>query len=154
MNTQFTTKTSELLAATSIPSLDPPVDKNFNQTASGLVTILYLNSQANSPSGLYTSSAAMAFTNTTENNNNNLIIDSRVFPEGENYREYVSQVKDSCTKKTKGLFDILVVESTAIGELRDCFLDLNTWDSTIGAGFDSVALKNGIYKGRLCKLTI
>ncbi|KAJ3235510.1 hypothetical protein HDU81_000390 [Chytriomyces hyalinus] len=156
-----TTKTSSTASATSQPSQVsrsadgfPVPDPSYNLTAAGPVTILMLNSQSTSPQGRFFVDKAARLTSTTVNNNNKLRIDVKSFPENTGYEEYLRQVREACDKKMGGLFDVVMLEATVLGELGDCLVDLGAWDPAMGTGFAKGVLQNSYVNKRLVSLPI
>ncbi|KAI8622515.1 hypothetical protein BC830DRAFT_1088603 [Chytriomyces sp. MP71] len=156
-NTLFHTTTTTS-AATAAPTVSrsadgfPIPDPNYNSTSSGPVTILMLDSQSSSPYGSYVAQSATHLTASTVNNNNKLKIDIKSFPPGTTYDTYLSQVRTACDEKLGGLFDVVMLEATVLGDLADCLVDLGEWEAGMGAGFAARILQNSLVNKRLVSL--
>ncbi|KAI9342015.1 hypothetical protein BDR26DRAFT_859939 [Obelidium mucronatum] len=152
-----TTSTKSAAAATSTQHpLDanefPIPDPTYNTTASGPVTILMLYDQANSLHGQYISKSARTFTASPLNNNANLKIEIKPFPQGQDYREYLTQLRSACEQKITNLFDVVFLEATVLGDLADCLVDLGPWDPKMVDGFAPAILENSFVDKRLVSL--
>ncbi|KAJ3320089.1 hypothetical protein HDU76_000388 [Blyttiomyces sp. JEL0837] len=157
-----TTTTTTTTTSTQIPQQPPLIsssgypipDPTYNITATGLVTILMLHNQATGSRGKFLNDAQTAFTSSSENNNDHLRIEWRVFPEHQDYGTYLSQLKKACDGKVKGLFDLVWVEASQVGELGDCFVDLLGWDAEITDGILPAAVQNSMHHKRLVTLPV
>ena len=127
---------------TSSASLEDP---NY-ASPKGLVTLLLLNSQGTGSRGEYLQQAQKSFITSRAPA---LDINWRVFPETDGYDSYLSQLKLSCSAKSSGLFDVVMIENTKVGDLSDCLIDLSKYDPQLTAGFHPIAIKNSIFNGSL-----
>jgi hypothetical protein len=70
-------------------------------------------------------------------------------PEEIPYSEYLQQIKDACKNNQTGLFDVVYLDATSIGELSGCLTNLWEYDQTITAGIDSGLVENGFVRNVL-----
>jgi hypothetical protein len=129
--------------------IEPIADKFFNKTASGLVNFLMPFNQLNSDKGTHLKKIRDAFISSPENVAAKLVLNLREYPEGKSYRDYVDSLKEACKTRTVGLFDVVVVEASVVGELAECLLDMGLWDSTLNSNYMGMAVKNGMKDGRM-----
>ncbi|KAJ3411368.1 hypothetical protein HDV05_002342 [Chytridiales sp. JEL 0842] len=164
--TASTTTTRSTPTPTSLNGYPYP-DPDYDTNASGLVTVLLLNSQGTGPHGDFLQAAGQALTASTTFNppttnntadlpatppNKPIKVDLRSFPESTDYDTYAKQVRQSCDAGVRGLFDVVMVEASYAGMLGDCLVDLNTWDLNLEKGFRKELLAASTVNNRLVTL--
>ncbi|KAJ3379189.1 hypothetical protein HDU84_006974 [Entophlyctis sp. JEL0112] len=103
--------------------------------------------------GSFVAKSVKTLQSTPVNNNNYLNINLKSFPAGTSYSDYLAEVRSACDQKLgAGLFDVLMLEATVLGDLSDCLLDLSQWDTNITRGFSSGIIANSFVNGRLVSL--
>ena len=70
-------------------------------------------------------------------------------PEELPYSDYVQQIKDACKNNQTGLFDVVYLDATSIGELSSCLANIWEYDQKITTGIDSGAVENGYVRNVL-----
>ncbi|KAI9338925.1 hypothetical protein DFJ73DRAFT_949277 [Zopfochytrium polystomum] len=115
------------------------------------------SSPSSTPAPHASSTNASTTTPTTNSTRASLKVDWRVFPETDTYEGYLSQLRSACDKNVTGLFDVVFVEASRVGEFADCLADFWALDGGAAAagktgGVMPAALANGVVDGRLVAL--
>ncbi|KAJ1552445.1 hypothetical protein HK405_011301, partial [Cladochytrium tenue] len=78
----------------------------------------------------------------------------RVFPEDQGYSTYADELRAACDGGVGGLYDVVFVENSRVGEFADCLVDLLTYDANATSGFIPAAVNNSMYKNSLVVLPL
>ncbi|ORY38827.1 periplasmic binding protein-like II [Rhizoclosmatium globosum] len=111
-----------------------------------------LSDQLSSPYGQYVTRNARIFTSTPTNGNSNLKIELKKFPAGQDYNEYLNQLRSACDQGLTDAFDVVMLEATVLGEFADCLVDLSAWDAKMTDGFATQVIANSYVNKRLVSL--